>query len=147
METYLQSGKSSDNERHLTVQIAVLRESINQPSSVSRLMLAVLVEDPCLLESVRDSYANALTRVRSEATDDDVAVLRWAAAVGLAFTGLFDESPLLGEARGRLFERLLDESCWEKCKQVSRTVDGRKTLRRPPNFVQQQLEETLPLPV
>ncbi|GGC67329.1 hypothetical protein GCM10011400_64070 [Paraburkholderia caffeinilytica] len=109
---HLSSGEGSIEERNLIAQIAVLRESVNQPNSVARSILAVLVEDPQLLKAVRDDHAISLANIKAEAANSDIAVLRWAAATGLAFTELLGLSSITMEERERLFERLLDGTYW-----------------------------------
>lgn len=99
-------------EPTLSTQIAVLRESINQPNSVARAILAALVEDPDLLSDIsRKDQANT-RKIRSEAKDPDIALLRLVAAHGLAYTTLLGLSPLSERQRERLFKLLLDDSRW-----------------------------------
>ncbi|CAB3804193.1 hypothetical protein LMG28690_05966 [Paraburkholderia caffeinilytica] len=112
LRMHLSSGEGSIEERNLIAQIAVLRESVNQPNSVARSILAVLVEDPQLLKAVRDDHAISLANIKAEAANSDIAVLRWAAATGLAFTELLGLSSITMEERERLFERLLDGTYW-----------------------------------
>jgi AcrR family transcriptional regulator len=110
--SYLNSCDVSVKEPFLLAQIAVMRETANQPESANRAVLAALVQAPELLETIRDGHAADLEEVRKASPDGDIAVLRWAAAVGIAFTGLIGLSPVSAEERERLFERLLDERSW-----------------------------------
>jgi AcrR family transcriptional regulator len=112
LRTHLRYDDGSAGERNLLAQIAVLRESVNQTDSIARSILAVLVEDSQLLKAVQDDQAISLASIQGEAADPDVAVLRWVAATGLAFSELLGLSPLSTEERERLFERLLDSARW-----------------------------------
>jgi hypothetical protein len=82
---------------------------------VGHAILAALVEDPTLLSAVRESDAKRVKRVKSEAADPELALLRWEAARGLALTSLLGLCPLSDKERGRLFDRLLDERQWVGC--------------------------------
>lgn len=113
-DAYLASPQACGQKPYLSAQIAVLRESINQPHTVCRAVLAALVEDPELLGTIRESLAVDLARVRAQSSDSDIDTLRWAAAVGIVFTGLLGMSPLSPEEREGLFNRLLDERAWQR---------------------------------
>lgn len=56
--------------------------------------------------------ADAIERIRAEATDPDLSLLRMEAAKGLALSALFGLSALSVQERDRLFERLLDDHQW-----------------------------------
>lgn len=111
-KNFLATKGDSLREPTLSCQIAVTRESINQPHSVARAVLAALVEDPALLSNVRDRDAVGVRKIRSEAEDADIALLRLFAARGLAYTTLLGLSPLADRQRERLFKLLLDEDRW-----------------------------------
>lgn len=111
-DAYLRSGQNSGPKQYLSAQLAVLRESINQPHTASRAVLAALVQDPELLGTIRAGLAADLEKVRADSSDGEVDTLRWAAAVGLVFTELLGMSPLSQDERERLFDRLLDERSW-----------------------------------
>jgi AcrR family transcriptional regulator len=113
-DAYLASGKDSGQKQYLSAQIAVLRESTNQPHTACRAILAALVNDPELLGAIRETLAVDLARVQAQSSDSDVDTLRWAAAVGLVFTGLLGMSPLSPDEREKLFNRLLDERAWQE---------------------------------
>ena len=102
----------------LLVQIATTRESMVQQDSVGHAILAALVEDPTLLSAIRESDAKRIKRVKSEAADPELALLRWEAARGLALTSLLGLCPLSDKERGRLFDRLLDERQWAGCSEA-----------------------------
>jgi AcrR family transcriptional regulator len=110
---YMAKEGASKAEPSLAAQIAIYRESINQPHSVARAVLAALVESPTLLEDMKTSDAAKMKALQDEATDLDLSLLRYFAASGLAFHSLLGLSPLSDSARNRLFDRLLDEESWQ----------------------------------
>ena len=110
---YTAKEGASKAEPSLAAQIAIYRESINQPHSVARAVLAALVESPTLLEDMKKSDAAKMKALQDEATDLDLSLLRYFAASGLAFHSLLGLSPLGDSARNRLFDRLLDEESWQ----------------------------------
>jgi len=96
----------------LLAQIATTRESMTQQDSVGYAILAALVEDPTLLSAIREIDAKRVKRIKAEAADPELALLRWEAARGLALTSLLGLCPLSDKERSRLFDRLLDERQW-----------------------------------
>jgi AcrR family transcriptional regulator len=96
----------------LAAQIATLRESINQPHSVTFAILGALAQDPGLLSHTRDTEAKALDVVKAQADDPQLAMLRWAAARGLALMEMLGLNPLPKQEREQLFDRLLDDRQW-----------------------------------
>jgi AcrR family transcriptional regulator len=110
---YMAKEGASKAEPNLAAQIAIYRESINQPNSVARAVLAALVENPNLLDEMKTSDAEKMKALQDEATDLDLSLLRYFAASGLAFHSLLGLSPLDDSARNRLFDRLLDEASWQ----------------------------------
>lgn len=110
---YMATEGASKAEPNLAAQIAIYRESINQPNSVARAVLAALVENPNLLDEMKMSDVQKMKTLQDEATDFDLSLLRYFAASGLAFHTLLGLSPLDDSARNRLFERLLDEGSWQ----------------------------------
>ncbi|MDN7181010.1 TetR/AcrR family transcriptional regulator [Caballeronia sp. SEWSISQ10-4 2] len=109
---YLATIGDTKPEATLLAQIATARESTTQQHSVALAILAALVEDPELLSTVREGDAKRVKRIKAEAVDPDLALLRWSAARGLALTALFGLCPFSDKERGRLFDRLLDEDQW-----------------------------------
>ncbi|AKZ25699.1 MULTISPECIES: TetR/AcrR family transcriptional regulator [Ralstonia solanacearum species complex] len=109
---YLAAIGEDRPQAHLAAQIATLRESITTPHSVAFAILAALIEDPELLALNRQMEADAIERIRAEATDPDLSLLRMEAAKGLALSALFGLSALSVQERDRLFERLLDDHQW-----------------------------------
>ncbi|HYS64604.1 MAG TPA: TetR/AcrR family transcriptional regulator [Paraburkholderia sp.] len=127
---YLAALGSATPEANLLAQVATLRETVTQPHSVALAILAALVEDPTLLSPIRESDVAKVKRIRSEAADPDLALLRWAAANGLALTALFGLCPLSEKERGRLFDRLLDERQWSTAPDVKREPRAVRPSRR-----------------
>ncbi|MFM0095100.1 TetR family transcriptional regulator [Paraburkholderia nemoris] len=109
---YIAKEGASKAEPTLAAQIAMYRESSNQPHSVARAILAALVESPELLESIKAADTAKMKALQDEAPDLDLSLLRYFAASGLAFHSLMGLSQLSNSARNRLFDRLLDEESW-----------------------------------
>jgi AcrR family transcriptional regulator len=110
---YLSKEGGSRSEPTLAANIAMYRESINQPNSVARAMLAAMVESPELLQTLSAADTARMEKLEAEAVDQDLSLLRYFAASGLAFNTLLGLSKLTDAARNRLFDRLLDESSWQ----------------------------------
>lgn len=110
---YVANEGASKAEPTLAAQIAIYRESINQPNTVARAVLAALAESPALLDSIRETDAAKMKALEDESSDIDLSLLRYFAASGLAFHTLLGLSPLSEAARERMFDRLLDEDCWQ----------------------------------
>jgi AcrR family transcriptional regulator len=108
---------ASTTQSELVTQIATSREIIAQQHSVAQAMVAALAQDPSLLADARDQDAERLAEIRREASDPDLAVLRWAAARGLALLALLRLSRVPDAEPDRLFARLLDDSCWKAAEQ------------------------------
>lgn len=96
----------------LATQIAISRELIAQQYSVAQAMLGALAQEPGLLADARAKDAERVAEIRTEAEDADLAVLRWAAARGLALMAMLRVSPLEQAELDRLFARLLDDRQW-----------------------------------
>ena len=113
-EAYLAKGGATKREPTLAAQIAIFRESTHQPHSVARAVLAALVEDADLLEDVRETDDVRTKQIKKEATDSNIALLRLAAARGLAFNSLLGMCPMSDRQREKLFDLLLDEDYWAR---------------------------------
>lgn len=109
---YLAEIDPAKPEPTLLAQIATAREAISQPHSVAFAILAAVLEDPSLLSNNREIDAKKVKRIKAEAADPDLSLLRWAAARGLAVTALLGLCPLSDKQRAQLFDRLLDERQW-----------------------------------
>ena len=111
-DRYVATHGAKSNEPQLAAQIATMRESATEQHAIAMAFMAALAEQPGLLELIKSRDAERLTAVKAEARDPDLALLRRAAAHGLAFDRLFGFSTLSKREEARLFERLLDESQW-----------------------------------
>lgn len=105
---------TTKTEPCLSSQIAICRESVKQPHSVARAVLAAMVESPELLADFKVTGAERMKKMRAESGDIELSLLRYFAASGLAFNSLLALSPLPDAMMNRLFDRLLDESAWVK---------------------------------
>lgn len=96
----------------LAAQIATMREAITTPRSIVFALLGAASQEPGLMSDVRRRDVRKIEAIKAEASDADLAILRWAAAWGLMLTAMLGFSPLSKEERGRLFDRLLDDRQW-----------------------------------
>lgn len=103
---------TSARQPELAAQIATSHELIAQQNSVAQAMLGALAQDPSLLAEARKLDAEQLETIKAEATDPELAMLRWAAARGLALMAMLRLSPLSEPELERLFARLLDDGKW-----------------------------------
>lgn len=99
-------------EPHLATEIEISRTLLTDPNSAAFAIMGTLSEEPGFLDDVRKQTAEHIELMRGEAPDPDLALLRWAAARGLALMSLFRFNPLSEEDMDRLFERLLDNRQW-----------------------------------
>ncbi len=109
---YIAGMDPAKSEVTLTAQIATMRAALTTPHSVAFVILAALVEDPGLLSMTRDIDLKTIQRIKAEAADPELSILRSVAAMGLVMTSLFGLSPFSEKERDRLFDRLLDERQW-----------------------------------
>lgn len=109
---YLEEHAGTLPQPQLAVQIATLREAVASSQPVALAILGAVAQEPNLLSITRDDDAARLEAIKAEAPDPDLALLRWAAAQGLALSSLFGLSPLPPADRERLFDRLLDDAQW-----------------------------------
>jgi AcrR family transcriptional regulator len=99
-------------EPNLSEQILALQESTRHPQSFALAVLGAVSENPELLADVRKDAAEKIARIRADADDGDLAVLRWLAALGIVLGRALGMCPLTQADQGRLFERLLDPAAW-----------------------------------
>lgn len=113
-QRYLAEEGASQAEPTAAAQIAMYRESCNQPHSVARAVLATLIASPSpeLIERFRTQDAEGLKKIAEESPDPDLALIRLLAASGLAFAKLLGMSSLSQQDQERLYARLLDEKAW-----------------------------------
>lgn len=96
----------------LKTQIAILREATENPNSVAHALIAVIAEEPGLLRQMNEITAQSVAAIKGETADPELAVLRWAAAMGILLSTLMGLNDFTAEDRARLFDRLLDSSRW-----------------------------------
>ena len=109
---YLAELGEEQPEAQLSAQIATLREVATNPNSVAFAIVGALAEEPGLLSVTREREVEKIEHMKGEAADPDLAMLRWAAARGLALSALFGLYAFSEEERERLFDRLLDNRQW-----------------------------------
>ncbi len=104
-------SKTSANP-HLATQLATVREAATSPNSAALALVAAMVENPGLISLPREREKERMAAIKQEAADPDLAMLRWAAAMGLTLSSLFGMSPLSKDEHQRLYARLLDDEQW-----------------------------------
>ncbi|NUA31281.1 TetR/AcrR family transcriptional regulator [Cupriavidus basilensis] len=109
---YLATDGAGNPEAQLSEQILAFRESVSHPQSLVFAILGSIAENPELLSAVRQKTAEKVVRIKEEAEDPDLALLRWQAAQGMVLAKMLGLCPLAPEERDRLFDRLLDSQAW-----------------------------------
>ncbi|MCP3386783.1 TetR/AcrR family transcriptional regulator [Bradyrhizobium sp. CCGUVB4N] len=115
----------------LATELATVREAALSVNSVALALVAAMVENPGLMSLPRDREMKRVAAIKAEATDPDLAMLRWAAARGLLLSNLFGMSPLSADEHRRLFARLLDDAQWTGLEQPAK-VRAAKSAATPP---------------
>ncbi|HEY0330304.1 MAG TPA: helix-turn-helix domain-containing protein [Rhodopseudomonas sp.] len=113
----------------LATDIATVREAINSPNSAALALLAAMAESPDLMAPTRESDLQTVTAIKAEATDQDLAMLRWAAARGLLLGELLGMSPIGKSELDRLFARLLDDTQWSALERPAKPRAVKRALR------------------
>lgn len=126
---YIEKARETTSQPELAAQIATLREAISTPRSGAFALLAAMNENPELMAMPRDVDIKKVARMKAEARDPELALLRWAAARGLLLSSLFGLSSLTDAERDRLFERLLDDSKWTTLEQDTTATPAKTTAR------------------
>ncbi|MCP3396391.1 MULTISPECIES: TetR/AcrR family transcriptional regulator [unclassified Bradyrhizobium] len=121
---YRAKARAESENPELATEIATVREAANTPDSAALALLAAMVENPDLMALPRESDVKTIAAIKAEATDPDLALLRWAAARGLLLSELFGMSPLPKAERERLFARLLDDSQWRALEKPAKPRAG-----------------------
>lgn len=127
---YLAEHASSQSHPQLAAQIATLREFLARPHSVDFAIIGAAVHEPSLLSKNQKIDAERLEAIKAEATDPDLATLRWVAARGLALTSLLGICSVSPEERDRLFDRLADDSQWNALSEAGRPQGATSTAAR-----------------
>jgi AcrR family transcriptional regulator len=110
--TYRAEHEPGLSQPRLATEIATMREAIARPDSVAFAILGAAAEDPSLLDDTRKADTRTVATIADEATDPDLAALRWMAARGLVLSALLGICPFAEKKRAQLFDRLLDERSW-----------------------------------
>lgn len=108
-------------EPDLSEQILALQESTRHSQSFALAVLGAVSENPDLLADVRKDAAQKIGRIREEADDADLAVLRWLAARGIVLGRMLGMCSLTQADQDRLFDRLLDASAWQSGTRASKS--------------------------
>jgi AcrR family transcriptional regulator len=117
---FMHDAAKSTVQPKLTTAIATSREIISQQYSVAQAMLAAVASDPKLLVEVREQDASGVEQIKAEAQDPELAVLRWAAARGLALLSMLRLCPIPEAELEPLFARLLDDRQWTALEQPAK---------------------------
>jgi AcrR family transcriptional regulator len=119
-QDFLGKISPSQSEPILEAQIATLRAAAAHPQSTTFALAGVLAEAPDLLALVREMDARRVEDIKDQASDPNIALVRWAAAKGLALAAILGQCPLSGEERDRLFECLQNDKRWaELCRSAA----------------------------
>ncbi len=129
-QDYLAELATGRPEPNLTAEIAISHTLVTKASPAAVAILGAIAEEPDLLAGVREQAKDTIKLLKAEATDPDLALLRWAAARGLALMGLFGLDPLSEQERERLFKRLLDDRQWQCSSKTGRPRPERKKARK-----------------
>jgi AcrR family transcriptional regulator len=111
--THLARFSAERSAPNLATEIEISRAFLHDPNSATFAILGALAEDPELLADVREHARERVDQMKAEAKNPDIALLRWAAARGLALMALLRFDPLSEQERERLFARLLDDTQWQ----------------------------------
>jgi AcrR family transcriptional regulator len=109
---YKEKAGAQTTQPELAAQIATMREVVTKPRSIAFAILGALAQQPSRLSKSRDIDKRKVEVMKAESVDKDLALLRWAAARGLALTAMFGMCPLSDKERERLYDRLLDDEQW-----------------------------------
>ncbi|MGX4774404.1 TetR/AcrR family transcriptional regulator [Bradyrhizobium guangdongense] len=114
---YMAKVSATSPNPNLATQLATVREAATSPNSAALALVAAVVENPSLMALPREREMKRMAAIREEAADPDLAMLRWAGAIGLLLSSLFGMSPLNRDEQQRLFARLLDDAQWHGLEQ------------------------------
>ncbi|MBR0784572.1 TetR/AcrR family transcriptional regulator [Bradyrhizobium iriomotense] len=109
---YMAKVSATSANPNLATQLATIREAATTPNSAALALVAAMVENPSLMALPRELESKRMAAIKEEAADPDLAMLRWAGALGLLLSSLFGMSPLSKDEHQRLFVRLLDDAQW-----------------------------------
>ncbi|KAA8735689.1 TetR/AcrR family transcriptional regulator [Acinetobacter qingfengensis] len=103
-------------EANLVAQISTLYEIYSKPDPIAFAILGALMENPMLLAPSLEKDSKIIQEIRAEAEDPELAILRWMAARGLAIFSLLGGRIISDEESEKLFDRLKDNTQWERLK-------------------------------
>ena len=109
---YMAGAGADKSQPELAAQIATIRQAISEPQSAAFAVLGAVVKEPDLLAITRKLDEKKVKAIKAEAPDPQLALLRWAAARGLALTAVLGLCPFSHKEREQLFERLLADEQW-----------------------------------
>ena len=84
---------------------------MHQKSTIFALAGALSASEE-ILSTILDQERNNIEIIKAEAPDANIALVRWAAAQGLALSSILGMCPLSEQERDRLFERLSSDEYW-----------------------------------
>ena len=119
---YLAKVSATSANPNLATQLATVREAATSPNSAALALVAAMVENPGLMVLPREREMKRVEAIKAEASDPDLALLRWAAARGLLLSSLFGMSPLSKDEHQRLFARLLDDDQWRPLEKPAKSL-------------------------
>jgi AcrR family transcriptional regulator len=115
-QAYIAEHGATSAEPQLASQIAVARDAVIHPQqpSVVFAILGMLGEEPEMMKVFQDIDCKRSDAIQAEATDPDMAMLRWFAAQGMHLSSIFGIGDISDEQRLRLFDMLADGSQWQR---------------------------------
>jgi AcrR family transcriptional regulator len=126
---YIAEAGTGTSQPELAAQIATLREATITRHPVAFAILGAMADDPDLLSVSRNQEARNIDAIKAETDDPQLAMLRKAAAQGLALTAILGMSSLSNAEREELFDRLLDDEQWSA---LSKPCTRPGNRRKPP---------------
>lgn len=127
----LESQPPERRERHLAAQISAYRSAVSHPKAATFAIAGAMAEAPELLAELRRDDAGRVARVQAEAENPTIALIRWAAAMGLSLGEILGLSPIPDAERERLFDYLQDDRNWTAEAVSPLPPRGRKAAARP----------------
>lgn len=109
-EACLQQVPADAPERSLRAQIETFRKAAKAPRSTTFAIAGTLGEVPDLLDALRKTERQRVAVIMKETDTPDDALIRWAAAQGLALSAILGMSPWSDKERERLFDLLLPKA-------------------------------------
>ena len=111
-DEYIAQLPPNNQEVTMHTSIALCKHSEAEGESIFIALLAGLSENRNLLEQFSIAAQATVERMRAEAEDPDLSLLRWVAAIGINHLSIVGISPFTVADRERLFARLMDDEAW-----------------------------------